>query len=79
MWQSSKYKFEPGSSKIWTLPFGFYHIFSNFKNPLDSIFEPGSVSCTHYTFPNAKDYMSTKFYDKLKIGVYVNRPLNNYL
>jgi hypothetical protein len=24
------------------------------------------ILCTHYTFPNAKDYVSTKFYDKLK-------------
>jgi hypothetical protein len=29
MWLFPRYGFEPGSSKIWTLQFRFYHIFSN--------------------------------------------------
>jgi hypothetical protein len=32
MWLFSRYGFEPGSSKIWTLQFWFYHIFSNPTN-----------------------------------------------
>jgi hypothetical protein len=31
MWQLSRYRFEPSSSKIWTHRFQFYHIFSNSK------------------------------------------------
>ncbi len=33
---------------------------------LDSVFERGPIPCTHYIIPDAKDYVSTKFYDKLK-------------
>jgi hypothetical protein len=33
---------------------------------LDLIFELSQIPCTHYKFPNAKDYVNTKFYDKLK-------------
>jgi hypothetical protein len=48
-------------------PFSFdFFIFSQIQEPSDPAFELGSVSGTHYTFPDAKDYMSTKFYDKLK-------------
>ncbi len=55
---------EPGSSKF--EPFGSGSITSfQIQEPPDPIFEQGSVPCTHYTFPNAKDYVSTKFYDKL--------------
>jgi hypothetical protein len=48
-------------------PFGFSFItFFQIQEPLDLIFELGQVPCTHYTFPNAKDYVSTNFYGKLK-------------
>jgi hypothetical protein len=46
--------------------------FFKFKNLRTPVFKPGPVLCTQYTFPNAKDDESTKFYDKLKIGAYVN-------
>jgi hypothetical protein len=43
-------------------PFGFGSItFFQIQEPLHLIFEPSSVPYTHYTFPNAKDYASTKF------------------
>jgi hypothetical protein len=62
-------KFEP-------FHFGFITFFK-FKNLWTPVFKPGLVLCTHYTFPNAKDDDSTKFYDKLKIGAYVTMELNN--
>jgi hypothetical protein len=43
-------------------PFDFDSItFFQIQEPLDSIFERGLASYTHYTFPNAKNYVSTKF------------------
>jgi hypothetical protein len=52
-------KFEPFHS-------GFITFFK-FKNLPTPVFKPGPVLCTQYTFPNAKDDESTKFYDKLNI------------
>jgi hypothetical protein len=40
--------------------------FFQIQEPLDLVFEPSLVPCTDYTFPNAKDYVSTNFYGKLK-------------
>jgi hypothetical protein len=48
-------------------PFSFGSItFFQIQEPLDLVFEPGPIPCTHYTFFNAKDYVSTSFYGKLK-------------
>jgi hypothetical protein len=40
--------------------------FFQIQEPLDLGFELIPVPCTHYTFPNAKDYVNTIFYEKLK-------------
>jgi len=53
-------KFEPFN-------YGFITFFQ-IQEPLDLVFELGLVPFTHYTFPNAKDYVNPKFYDKLKYG-----------
>ncbi len=53
------------------------HFFSNSKNLWTWFFEPDPVSCTHCTFPNAKELCGTKFYNKLKIRVYVCMKSNN--
>ncbi len=48
-------------------PFDFNSItFFQIQELSNLVLESGSVSCTHYAFLNAKDYVSTKFYDKLK-------------
>jgi hypothetical protein len=48
-------------------PFNFDSItFFQIQEPLDVGFELGPIPCTHYTLPNAKNYVNTKFYDKLK-------------
>jgi hypothetical protein len=49
----------------------------NFLRTLGHVFELCLVQCTPYTFPNAKDYVSTKFSEKIKISVYVNIELDN--
>jgi hypothetical protein len=60
----------------WKIGFGFITFFQ-IQEPSESIFESSSIPCTQYSFPNAKDYVNTKLYDKLKIEVYVNIELNN--
>jgi hypothetical protein len=48
-------------------PFDFDFItFFQIQKRLDTSFELGPIPCTHHTFPNPKDYLNTKFYDKLK-------------
>jgi len=51
--------------KFESFSLGFITFFQ-IKKPLDLVFEPSPIPCTHYTFPNAKDYASTNFYGKLK-------------
>jgi hypothetical protein len=65
MWWFSRYGFEPDSFKIWTLLFEFYHIFSNSRIS-GPYFWTRSDPSTYYIFPNAKEYMNTNFYNKLK-------------
>jgi len=62
-------KFEPSNSIL----FNFFQI----QEHPDLNFELGPVPCTHYTFSNAKDYVSTKFYKQIKTRVYLNIELNN--
>jgi hypothetical protein len=60
MWQFFEYEFEPVLPKFEPFDFGSVTFFQ-IQEPLDLIFELGSIPCTHYTFPNAKNYVSTKF------------------
>jgi hypothetical protein len=50
-------------------PFNFgFNTFFQIQEPLAPIQKNCSVPFTHYTFPNAKDYMGAKFYNKFKHG-----------
>jgi hypothetical protein len=65
MWQFSGDRFGQVLPKFEPFGSGSIIIFQ-IQEPPDPIFELGWVPCTHYTFPNAKDYVSAKFYKKLK-------------
>jgi hypothetical protein len=80
MWWLSRYMFEPRSSKIWTLEFQFYHIFSNSRTSgvqtwfLNQVWF--HIHTTHSPMLKLSDY---KVLQQIKIRVYVNIELNNEL
>jgi hypothetical protein len=61
---------KPGSSKIWTFWFWFYHFFSNSRTSGPS-FWIGPVPCTHYTFLNATKFMTNFLEKSLIYGFFI--------